>query len=497
MCVACTSLVAQGVLPAPVVPFPGSCNTWYVDPVNGNNAGPGTLAQPWQTLTFAMATAGGFPGTDTLVLLPGIYGPLETFPIIMQPDVSIQGTSALDTVILQTGAASSALHFEPNQVNAYDSVVVDGVAILGARRCVEIQDGVVAGQNVRANPTIANCFLIDAAIAAVDIEIDDLAPPFPAHDTNGDGFVENRPKLINLTIITSGTGILNQFQSPGGSVPVILSEPGLLNVLLSNNGVDLNGIDAADVITCAFRSTINPIGAFPIPVFDTFLNPPQYIETNTGPAGTPFDLRLRPGSPAIDVGSQPPLVWMNGTTGQATFACTVDIFDTDCEGYGNLRVDRVAIDIGADESGQLIIAGYDRGTRNLTGSFASSSPGQMEIFSNPFPAFPPGGHSGVLLSNVFVPVPPGGFWQTWAPVTIQDVRSILSVPATATPFGTQLMNTTTVTRVIQFWASPLVAIVIPIGPGVPGPMTVQFNWQCWPFQPPLNGTLSNLQTNGQ
>lgn len=494
LCAGFAPVLAQTV--TPIGPVGPACNTWFVDPVNGNNADPGTLLQPWQTLTFAMAQAALSNGIDTIVLLPGLYSALETFPIQMAPDVSIQGTSALDTVIRAPSPASSALRFEPTQVNAYDQVVVDGVTIVGQLRCVEIDDGVVDGLTVRANPTLANCFLIDSAITAVDILIEDVAPPLPAHDLNGDGFVENRPKLINLTIITSGTGVLNRASTASGVDPASLSEPGLLNVLLSNNGTDLNGIDAGDVITSAFRSAINPIGMPPVPVFDTFLNAPQYIEINLNLAQQPFDLRVRPGSPAIDAGSLPPLVWPNGTTGQSLFACTVDIFDADCEGYGNPRVERLAIDIGADESGQLIIAGYDRGTRMLTGSFLSTSPGQVEFYLNPFPAFPAGGYSGVLLANLFAPAP---FWQPWSPISIQGVRSMLSTPATPTPFGTQWADFSFGTSVIQNWTTPPTPFVLPIPPGFPGPMTVQFNWQCLPFQinNPVIGTLSNLQTNGQ
>ena len=481
------------------------CNTWYVDPTTGSNLNPGTLSQPFLTLTYAAGVAASSAGIDTIVLLPGEYNDVnEAWPLNLPAGVSLQGTSALNTILINRDSSNrSVLRFEPPELDAYDGTVVDGVTIVGRRRCVEITDALVTLETeefrVRSNPTFANCFLLDSEVAAVDISVQPGNIYLP-HDADNNGLVENRPKFINCTIVTSIIGVLNRIEVTPGEESWGESEPGLLNVLLSDNSFsDLEGIDSLDVITCAFATAdaagVSPIKAgrvLPTPVFNTTTNPPLYVDAaGLGIALTPIDIRVLPTSPAIDTGSQPALAWGNGTTGQQTFMCTIDIWDTDCECYGNPRVEREAIDIGADESGVQIVAGYQRGTTILNNGGNSPFPGQIRIWLNPFPAFPANNYVGNFAINSWSIA--ALFWQLWAPTTIQNVRSFLSSPATPVAgLGTLWMLVTpqTVTFPLNF-----VNPVTPVNLSVPlGGPRVQFNMQALPTQGALTRNLSNLQT---
>ncbi|MFN3243648.1 MAG: DUF1565 domain-containing protein [Planctomycetota bacterium] len=498
-------LFAALLLPAFVAaqdPQPIDCGTFYVDPANGNDNNAGTLAQPLRTLRQAAQLARNSGTDDTIVLLPGEYDQTsESWPLLVPPRTCIQGTNALNTVLI-TDSAATVLEFIPEQVNAYDNAVVDGVTIVGKNRCVTISDGQVAEKQVRANPTFANCFLIDSQVAAVDIVVRP-GTPWPGHDADNNGIVENRPKFINCTVITATIGILNRVDNVANSNGE--SEPGLLNCLFSDNSVsDLEGIDADDVISSAFATTdlagVSPIkaGLPPIPVFNTLLSHPTYIQANVGMALTPFDLRLRPGSPAIDAGTMPALVWNNGTSGKQTFGCNVDIFDTDCEGYGNARVDRAAIDIGADESGEFILAGYEYGTTDYTGMGNSPFGGDLAFFLNPVVGFT-GNYSGLFAINFMEPNNVIPFWREWTPTSIQNVRpGLSSAPTPQPPYGDLLMW---IDPTIGFWddvnsvfTQPSIPYLLP--PSVLGnpPVVTQMNWQALPFQGTTTRTLTNLQS---
>jgi len=498
---ALSSALKAQVSEIPVEPEPIPCNTWYVDPVNGSNANNGTLFMPLATLREAMNRSGGSAGPDGIVLLPGEYNSAnENWPLTVLDDVSIQGTDALNTVLIGT-SGTSVLRFEAMAPGYYNNTVVDGVTIVGQNRCIEITDGVMPdeGFRVASSPTIANCFLIDSTIAAIDISVN-VGMPWPADDFDSNGLVENRPKIINCTIVTSIIGILNRINGMDGWGE---SEPGLLNVLLSNNVFsDLEGIDSLDVITCAFATAdqagVSPIKAgrvLPVPVFNTQTNPPVYIDTGLGLALTPLDLRVRPISPAIDAGSLPALVWMNGTTGRRFFLCTMDIFDTDCEGYGNPRVARNAIDIGADESGELIIAGYERGTTDLNNSFNSTFNGQQAIFCNPFQPFV-GPYSAIIAANWLQNIPGLGFWLPWEPPTIQHVRPILTIaPTPVPPLGDLLLALSGGPNEISFtlnFTAPNNPVLLNVPPAA---QRLQFNYQALPFQGAVNRTFTNLQSN--
>jgi len=64
----------------------------YVDPVRGSDAGAGTAQAPLKTITQALAIA---PASSVIQLAPGTYSAAsgETFPLRLQPGVTLQGSA--------------------------------------------------------------------------------------------------------------------------------------------------------------------------------------------------------------------------------------------------------------------------------------------------------------------------------------------------------------------------------------------------------------------
>jgi hypothetical protein len=92
---------------APVIGGP-PFNEIFVDPVNGSDANPGTIALPVLTATQGIAIAVTSvpppgPGNPFIVRLgPGVYSPAtntETFPLVMADFVDLQGAGAKQTVL--------------------------------------------------------------------------------------------------------------------------------------------------------------------------------------------------------------------------------------------------------------------------------------------------------------------------------------------------------------------------------------------------------------
>src|SRR5262245_26496697 len=105
----------------------------FVDAEFGSDTtGNGSPANPFKTITFALTmTSVNQTGPIAIVINPGSYdSSLETFPIVMKKDVSLQGTSALNTYIRGDEAVTDpVILFSAGTAGKFDQVYIDGVTV--------------------------------------------------------------------------------------------------------------------------------------------------------------------------------------------------------------------------------------------------------------------------------------------------------------------------------------------------------------------------------
>lgn len=362
----------------------------YVDPEIGvDAANAGCPVRPYKTIGYALTQA-STTSPVTIVLNPGLYTTAsgESFPLVMKRNVSIQGTNALNTTIRGDITSEGAcdenyqvlISFVAQQTGDFDSVCIDSVNL--SRGCVDIE---ITG-DAPASPTISNCFITDAALTGIDIVGDEAV---------------HRPKIIHCTFALNKTAITNHTSATAaGEAPVSApGAPGLMNVLSTYSSVvDFYGIRDVDMqgnstsggfleTSSAFDSASsaglgggsppnNSNGVIP----GQLLVPPFVEEVVHGTLVVASDLRLNPDlindqtfPTNLIGGAHEPgpgtISWLNGTTGSFQLANGSRIDDFDCEGYGNPRttpfyVDGGYPDIGADEVGTYVLAGYPGFTTN-------------------------------------------------------------------------------------------------------------------------------------
>ncbi|MCP3915686.1 MAG: hypothetical protein GY711_09035 [bacterium] len=154
-----TSVAYAQVQPIDPVPHRYVGPEYYVDPEAGTDAARnGAANAPLQSIGFAMNQAATGIKPATIILYPGRYreiGGHEVWPIVMQPDVPIQGTNVLNTVLFNAFMdPDPILVFEAGEAGAFDDVLVDGVTMTVGKSGVLIQD--VTGDLFSANSTFAN-----------------------------------------------------------------------------------------------------------------------------------------------------------------------------------------------------------------------------------------------------------------------------------------------------------------------------------------------------
>lgn len=403
----------------------------WVDPANGVDTNPGSSAAPVMTITRALALCNPIPAgfTDMVIMLrPGIYGStLESFPLQMTKNTSLQGAGALNTVIKGDLISGQVLiKFEADVVNEFNRTFIDGLSIREGDINIRIENN--ATHRFASKPLISNCFICDARTWAIDIvsapngaagETLVCTPPVLLPQT---GWVVHRPKVVNCTFRNNRHVIMNRtntFPLDVDGPPILgVSEPGLMNLLCADSHLqgppriakdDLIGIDSKDLeivvapgspptllaTSCAFDLAntgglfdplLNPNclpgvstqGLPPVPLFspaNVAANfAPMFIEDVVGnpfPGANAVDVRLNPalagisgGIGPVDTGYLPAgdqVTWSNGTVCNLQLVrnnlAYADVRDVDCEGYGNPRVVGL-IDVGADELGELVVAGY-------------------------------------------------------------------------------------------------------------------------------------------
>ena len=137
----------------PVTPL--DCDRIYVDPVNGSNNGTGTFNNPLLRIQDAIWAA---TPPAVVVALPGVYSSStngESFPLWMREGISLQGNSAMDTILDGEGFSSEIIRFMPaSSSDTFNNVLIDGVMITGGGI------GVYMGDEFHPRPQFSNCFIV-------------------------------------------------------------------------------------------------------------------------------------------------------------------------------------------------------------------------------------------------------------------------------------------------------------------------------------------------
>ncbi len=320
------------------------CETFYVSAdINlGDNSNPGTITQPFLTINYAIWMASQVKPA-VVVVLPGVYSSTtngEWYPVLMEDDVSLQGFGATNTV-LQSDGWSDVLSFQANGFD-YTETYVDSLTLTNGHAGVSM-----VSEFSGVGPTISNCVIVENHFG---VSMDTIWD----HATGG--YIRFFPRLINDTIAHNAIGIFDMGHL-GPEDGKGVAEPAIVNcVVLFNSDYDLAGSDAFDVSHTVFKTVdYNMLASGNQPpltwAWVQFMTP-----GNTFVNWTDFDYRQRPDALTVDKGTLS-LSVPNGNGANPVSLCGMDILDYDEEGYGNPRVERT-IDVGADEQGQLIVAGY-------------------------------------------------------------------------------------------------------------------------------------------
>lgn len=456
----------------------------FVDPVNGNDNANGSLTAPWKTIFNAMYGPAPVAYGDVVVLLPGIYSPStngEFWPLFMRDGVSLQGTNALNTILQgeadEFGELPTILYFFSGfHQDDFADTLVDGVTITNGKNGILLNT-----EFIPVRPSIANCFIVknECGVRITSIY----------HETvDVDGYVNHAPRLANDTIASNDFGIVDE----GVWVPTDPDPDGTENgeadscivncLVYPNSESDLSGVDDEDIVATAFctfdaggesfvknSSPSTYVAVCGLQPFDVYVWP------------TRWDYRIKRGSPLIDAGTTS-LVVANGTIGRRFFQCGQDIFDVDCEGYFNHRLRGAAPDIGADEVGQLILAGYAPKTTDFTPAFPNAV---MSV--NPDPVIP-----GPLFATVHLSG--GGLlgYTNNEPLSTPGVRPRYTTAPSSTSDGLRVVNPN-----FYIPGTPATIALSPAGTfnfQQSSATAVRRNMQALPMNATQQTTLSNLQS---
>jgi hypothetical protein len=119
---------------------------YYVDPVNGSDAQPGTQSSPWRTIAHATRAAQTYASGDRILLLDGIYDAAsgERFPISMPPGVQIRAVN-LRAARVESGFSTCFVFDRPASypsTSGLHGIVVRGapsVRIPGSASSIDIE----------------------------------------------------------------------------------------------------------------------------------------------------------------------------------------------------------------------------------------------------------------------------------------------------------------------------------------------------------------------
>ncbi len=141
--------------------------TWYVDPVNGNDTtGTGSSAAPWRSLKRALQSA---VAGDTINALAGTYNTTtgEVFPIRWPPGVKLMGAGR-DVAIIQGQSSQGVISIGPASTDFYSDTVISGVTVRGGDPGIQLY----STKNHVSSPTILN---VRATANSIGIRIDPVS----------------------------------------------------------------------------------------------------------------------------------------------------------------------------------------------------------------------------------------------------------------------------------------------------------------------------------
>jgi hypothetical protein len=322
------------------------CNTIYVSPdlAIGDNSNPGTMREPLRNIQDAIYLA-GLDKPAVVVLLPGTYSAstnYESFPIYMDEDVSLQGTSAMNTILDGEGYGTDLVWFY-GMYGDFDETYLDSVTLRRGDYAINMES-----EYNPVGPTISNSVITDNNIGVRMVAVWE-------HDS--ETYPHFFPRIVNNTIVENTIGIFDQAK-PGIGGPLDgkgVAEPAIINNIIKFNTTwDLAGVDSTDIKNCVFgdQNAWMVDGALPF----TWSWAGNMTIGNTFVNAYDGDYRLLPDTLVEDMGTLSLQVG-NGNIVTPESPCGMDIFDFDGEGYGNERL-VAAVDLGADERSDLLIAGY-------------------------------------------------------------------------------------------------------------------------------------------
>ncbi len=464
----------------------------YVDPVNGSDGAAGTLDYPWKTINRALYGTNPVSQGDAVVLLPGIYSPStngETMPIFLRHRVSLQGTNALNTILDGEGADVFRV-FAVSATQDFANTLVDGVTITGGDRGVFMRT-----EELPIRVTFANCFIVKNRIGVQATLICDIREPI-------DGYRDHTFGLINDTIADNEIGILDEgipAEDCDDSPPIVNGEssPCIANCLVYPNSCsDLQGVDNDDLVNTAFctfdMAQITCPASYPPTTTSVIRGDRPSPSSIAIVCGIPrnaiyvlparWDYRLKPPSFLVDLGTTS-LVAANGTIGDTMFPCGLKVFDVDCEGYHNPRLVGGVPDVGADEQGQLLIAGFAPKTTDFNATHSTAF-----MLMTPRPTL-----SGNLSAETYVGGGPLGYTYN-EPLSVPGARPKGTTVPTATPIGASVISASQLLPGFPMtFAMP--AVGTPLSFTQASATAVRRNVQVLPrSDTPAQTTLSNLQS---
>lgn len=232
---------------------------YYVDALSGNNAtGNGRIASPWKTISYALSQVAG-PDVEIHVA-PGTYDQAlgESYPLIMEPGVSLVGAGYTSTTISGNGS-TYAIHF-PSTAIYTEATVISGFKIMNGTAGIRVDGAVGSGASptIRANWITENTNGIENHVGVSRYAYTVIEDNLIANNTNY-GIRDNaeadwaqaKPNITHNRIVNNGSGGI-YCASRASNYYTANCSPVIMNNVISDN--------SGDGLTChtSYAGSCNP-----------------------------------------------------------------------------------------------------------------------------------------------------------------------------------------------------------------------------------------------